>query len=330
MLRSASAPIALLAAACTSPTGSASWADDAGAADAAPSLPTADAAHDHAAPPPADGDAASETPPDPGPKKPVKPAPGSWIAISAGSFWAGAPDDEACNGSSNQVLHHVTLSRAFELTATEVTFDDYLEVFGTHHPSFAGCASCPVPLLSWHGAAALCNAYSEYAGLVSCYACQGDGNQAKCTQALDPRACSGYRLPTEAEWEYAYRAGSASPIYSGTIENCSGLDSGLDAIAWYLYNASGGTHPVAGKQPNAWGLFDMSGNLWEWTHDGYLSDRSALPETDPIAAHLDGLRVMRGGSYNCVPEELRAAHRSGVPGEISGNNVGVRCARTLM
>jgi formylglycine-generating enzyme required for sulfatase activity len=223
----------------------------------------------------------------------------------------------------------VTLTHPFELSATEVTFADFAEATGAAHPSFAGCADCPVPLMSWHQAAATCNAYSAYAGLVACYACTGTGSGTTCQEVFDPHTCNGYRLPTEAEWEYAYRAGTTTPVYWGVIDNCGGFDPNLDAIAWYLYNAGGAAHPVAGKAPNPWGFYDLSGNLWEWTHDGYISDLSTLPATDPVAPSPDGLRVMRGGSYNCVPEEIRAAHRSALPDEVAGLNVGVRCARTL-
>lgn len=269
----------------------------------------------------------SEPTPDAGPKNPSKPAPGTWIQVHAGSFTEGAQPGESCStGALNQVAHDVTLTRDFELSATEVTYADYAIAFGTERSGHAGCDDCPVNLVSHHDAAAICNQYSKYSELSPCYACSGG----KCSEALPPGACYGYRLPTEAEWEYAYRATTSSPIYNGDIQNCSGFDSNIDAIAWYLYNASGGAHPVAEKQANAWGFFDMSGNLWEWTHDGYVSDRSTLPNIDPIGKNAEGLRVMRGGSYNCIPHEIRGAHRSALPAEVSGLNVGVRCARTLV
>lgn len=261
---------------------------------------------------------------DPGPKTPSSPPPGDWITVAHGSYVAGALPDDTCNTSVNQMQHAVTLTHDFELSATEVTFAQYELAMGTPHPSSGSCPSCPVDMMSWHSAAALCNAYSERAGLVPCYACNG----ATCTEALAPYACHGYRLPTEAEWEYAYRAGTSTPTHAGAITVCGGLDPNLDGIAWFLYNASGSAHPVASKQANAWGFFDMSGNVWEWTHDGYVTDRSTLPVVDPVGGESD-VRVMRGGSYNCVPSEVRAAHRSGLPATIAGLNVGVRCARTL-
>ncbi|MCC6904078.1 MAG: formylglycine-generating enzyme family protein [Polyangiaceae bacterium] len=263
-----------------------------------------------------------------GPAEPNPPAPGTWITVQHGSYLAGAAADDICNTSVNQMLHSVTLSHDFELSATEVTFAEYEAATGAPHPGAAACPACPVNLMSWHGAARLCNAYSEKAGLTPCYTCEGSGAQVVCKEAIAPYTCHGYRLPTEAEWEYAYRAGTTTATHAGPLTVCGSLDPTLDSIAWFLYNSAGGSHPVAGKQPNAWGFYDMTGNLWEWAHDGYVTDRSTLPALDPVGTTNENVRVMRGGSYNCVPSEVRAAHRSGLPATISGLNVGVRCART--
>jgi formylglycine-generating enzyme required for sulfatase activity len=245
----------------------------------------------------------------------------------------GAPEGEVCQVSANQVQHQVTLTHAFEMSETEVTFAEFLEVYGEPHPTAGDCPDCPIPLMNWHRAAAVCNAYSGYAGLLPCYECTGIGNDLKCTELRGPYECYGYRLPTEAEWEFAYRAGTQTPTYNGTINNCGSLDSNLDEISWFLYNSAvnnaPAAHPVAGKVPNAWGFYDMSGNMWEWTHDGYITDLSTFTSTDPVVPSPDGARVMKGGSYNCLPGEVKAAHRSGLPAEIAGSNVGVRCARTL-
>lgn len=262
--------------------------------------------------------------------EPLAPVPGTWIRIPRGTFTMGAADDEPCNRSTHAGLHTVTLTRDYEIGDAEVTQADHREVTGESPSTFADCgADCPVELMSWHRAAAYCDALSDLAGLPSCYDCSGSGEETRCAPTAHPYECAGYRLPTEAEWERAYRAGGDTPIHNGTLVDCSSLDPGLARIAWFLFNAGGRTHPVRSLEPNAWGLFDMSGNVWEWTHDGYrVLDGS--PQIDPAgAATPEDLRVMRGGSYNCVPEETRAAHRSGLPATIAGSNVGMRCARTL-
>jgi formylglycine-generating enzyme required for sulfatase activity len=181
--------------------------------------------------------------------------------------------------------------------------------------------------VSWHEAAAACNAMNAYAAMPPCYSCSGSGDDTTCEPLGDPYACWGYRLPTEAEWEYAYRAGTSTPVYAGELTICGSLDPTLDSIAWFLYNSAQSTHPVGQKAPNAWGLYDMSGNVWEWTHDGYAD--VLADAVDPATPSADGTRVMRGGSYNCIPGENRAAHKSGLPGVVQGMNVGLRCARTL-
>lgn len=264
--------------------------------------------------------------------EPARPAPGVWVRIEPGTFEMGARPDEACHVSANDVLHEVTLTRAFEIQSTEVTQEQYMTMLGASPASFEDeCGpDCPVEMTDWHAAALYCNALSEWTELEPCYTCEGEGAGRRCVEAEAPAACTGYRLPTEAEWEYAYRAGTTTPVHAGELTVCGFLDPTLDGIAWFLYNGGGVTHPVAGKLPNAWGLFDMSGNVWEWTADGYVEDLSSVNGTDPFTGQTaDDARVMRGGSYNCLPGENRAAHRSGLPATITGQNVGFRCARGL-
>lgn len=260
---------------------------------------------------------------------PSRTPPGTWVAIAPGTFAMGATPGEACPMSGNDVLHRVTLTHRFEIGATEVTYGAFEEVVGAPHPWASDCDDCPVQLVTWHQAAATCNAMSGYAGLPECYACAGSDADPDCAELGDPYACAGYRLATEAEWEYAAKAGTETSVYSGDLTVCGWNDPVLDPIAWYLYDGEGRTHEVATRAPNAWGLYDTAGNVWEWTHDGYVSDLSRVADTDPVVASPDGLRVMKGGSYNCLPGEVRAAHRSGLPDAISGLNVGLRCARTL-
>jgi formylglycine-generating enzyme required for sulfatase activity len=259
--------------------------------------------------------------------EPIEPArlpPGAWIALDPGTFVMGAEAAESCFTSDNQRVHTVTLTHAFEIGATEVTQADALEVLGHNDAYFSACGGdCPLDTVDWHEAARVCNAMSDYAEVPRCYVC----TDSACEPLGGAYACAGYRLPTEAEWEYAYRAGTTTAVYNGDLEQCGSLDDGLAEVAWFLYNGAQTTHPVMTKAPNAWGLYDMAGNVWEWTHDGYAQYLDDA--VDPLIDSGDDLRVMRGGSFNCLPGEVRAAHRSGLPDVISGTNVGVRCARTL-
>jgi formylglycine-generating enzyme required for sulfatase activity len=125
------------------------------------------------------------------------------------------------------------------------------------------------------------------------------------------------RLPTEAEWEYACRAGGTSQFHSGNA------DSDLDGIAWHSGNSGGKTHPVGQKQANAWGLHDMSGNVWEWCQDWY----GAYPSgemTDPTGASSGSVRVLRGGSGCNFPVDCRSARRNLTDPTFTGNDYGVR------
>lgn len=149
---------------------------------------------------------------------------------------------------------------------------------------------CPVEYVNWNEAATYCNALSSQKGLDQCYTCTGSGPSVTCSEATAYSGikifdCPGYRLPTDAEWEYAYRAGSTTAFYpsdgnSGTITDCDN-DPNADKIGWYRYNSAvtyagcenlsssggdpcSGPHPVGQKAPNAWGLYDMGGNVYEY------------------------------------------------------------------
>jgi formylglycine-generating enzyme required for sulfatase activity len=269
---------------------------------------------------------------DPAPPRrepPTAALPGQWISVEPGVFMMGSPPDDPCR-HENENFREVTLTRRFYLMSTEVTVRDYRAMLGVEKDAFPSCGDrCPAALLNWHEAVQYCNALSEREGLPACYHCGGEGSAIRCVERdADVYRCSGYRLPTEAEWEYAYRAGTTTQIYSGSLSTCSELDPNLDRVGWFLRNSGLTSHPVARKGANAWGFFDMAGNVWEWTHDrgnGLLEDAPAI---DPYGLSEGTSRVMRGGSYNCLPSENRAAHRSGLPDLISGNNVGFRCART--
>ena len=131
------------------------------------------------------------------------------------------------------------------------------------------------------------------------------------------------RLPTEAEWEYACRAGTQTPFYNNSTD-----DSTVGALAWYSPNSGGQTHPVGGKAANAFGFHDMLGNVWEWVNDWY-GGYSANPQTDPTGPVSATDRVLRGGSWNDDSDGVRSSARGGVtPGDSYGSFLGFRVART--
>jgi formylglycine-generating enzyme required for sulfatase activity len=185
----------------------------------------------------------------------------------------------------------VTISRAFWLQAREVTQGEYSALMGNNPSKFTSCgSSCPVEQVSWEDAVRYANALSSKEGLTPCYDMSGN---------FQGISCSGYRLPTEAEWEYAARAGTTGSRYGS-----------LGMIAWTKDNSNSTTHPVGQLGPNAWGLYDMLGNIWEWTHDWYGS-YSGGAERDPTGASSGSVRVSRGGSWDYEARCARASLRTG-------------------
>ncbi|MEA2063211.1 MAG: formylglycine-generating enzyme family protein, partial [Gemmatimonadota bacterium] len=194
-----------------------------------------------------------------------------------------------------QPLHTVTLD-AFRMGECEVTQAQFHRVMGrwpAGFPDSAGGGELPVEQVNWFDAAAFCNALSLLEGLEPCY----DPETWECNLNR-----SGYRLPTEAEWEYAARAGTTTKYCTGNSQ------SDLDRAGWYAGNSAGHTHPVRQKIPNAWGLYDMHGNVWEWCGD-WRPKYSAEDQDNPIGAPFGTSRVVRGGSWNNTPFGCRSACR---------------------
>ena len=182
----------------------------------------------------------------------------------------------------SEVAHEVTLTKPFKMGVHEVTQTQYERLMGVNPSHFKG-ADNPVHRVSWNDAVEFCRRLSEL--------------------PAEKAAGNVYRLPTEAEWEYACRAGTTTKFSFGDDE------SEFGEYAWHDGNADDKTHPVGGKKPNAWGLYDMHGNVWEWCQDLY-GDYPSGTVTDPTGAAQGSYRVIRGGSWNRPAEDCRSAYRN--------------------
>ena len=200
--------------------------------------------------------------------------------IPPGSFVMGSPEDEA-DRQPDEVQRVVVLSRGFWLSHHEVTQAQYESVMGVNPARFKGDAQRPVETVSWHEAVEYCRALTE---------------RERAAGTL-PEGMA-YRLPTEAEWEYAARAGTTGPRHGD-----------LDAIAWHGGNSGGQTRPVMQKAPNAWGLHDMIGNVWEWCAD-WQADYPDGMATDPKGPASGSSRVFRGGGWGSSTGYCRSADRN--------------------
>lgn len=259
----------------------------------------------------------------------------TFATIEAGSFEMGSAESDADRGVDEQ-LHEVSLSQNFALGATEVTVAQF-QAYRGYDPVVenTGCLDCPVQNVSWSEAAAFANSMSVLHQLDTCFTCEGEGVDVECQPAMEPADCNGYRLPTEAEWEYAARGGEQT-AYPGS-------DNPAD-VGWFYDNSDHHTEPVAGLAPNAFGLYDMAGNVREFVMDWH-ADLSTESVTDPHVARSEGtFPVERGGSFDCIAQHLRVAtrffhmnaeaeHPNNGTGEFKGTvrdaHVGFRVARTL-
>jgi len=179
-----------------------------------------------------------------------------------------------------------------------VTQKEYFEIMGVN-PSSGKDDNLPVTRVSWWDAVEYCNLRSHHEGLTLAYTVSGTGNNR--TVSFN-RNANGYRLPTEAEWEYACRAGTTTPYNTGMIIN--------NNTGWYRNNSGNKPHAVGEKPPNAWGLYDMHGNVYEWCWD-WFGVYTEEPQTNPAGAASGASRVLRGGGWYDDEHYLRSAYRNG-------------------
>jgi formylglycine-generating enzyme required for sulfatase activity len=278
------------------------------------------------------------------------PQPSSWVQVPPKgtklpvTFQMGSSTTEPCRDPTNETQHAVTLKQAFSIMKSEVTQGQF-QARMSHNPSLNQTCGpdCPVENVSWDAAAAYCNALSLLNGKTQCYLCSKTGTSYGCAERAlysgdKIYTCPGYRLPTDAEWELAYRAGATTAFHGGSnsptlCSSCSimSMEPNLHPYAWYCANSAGKITQVGLKQTNGWGLYDMAGNVWEWVHDEYQADLGSAAVTNPVGqpkASTDE-RVYRGGSFSTQPKSLRAATRYHVPKGSAANNRGFRCVLTL-
>ena len=258
--------------------------------------------------------------------------PENFVLITGGTFEMGSPDTEAWR-LDDEVQHTVTVSD-FYMSIYEVTQAEYTEIIGNNPSSFSG-DDLPVEMVSWMDAVRYCNARSEKEGLTPAYTVEGD-------TVTWNRSANGYRLPTEAEWEYACRAGTETPFNTET--SISAEESNYYGHYPYEiednYFSQGNlttkpgeyrqtTVAVSSFSPNRWGLYNMHGNVGEWVWD-YYGAYDTQEQMDPTGVEAGTLRVYRGGGWNDFAKNMRSAYRAALAENKGSFNIGIRLVRNAV
>ena len=222
------------------------------------------------------------------------------VYVPAGSFTMGSPAGETGRGG-NESPRRVTLTKGFFLGKYEVTQGQWQAVMGNNPSTFENVAgNGPVECVTWND----CQAFCAKLGV-------------------------GFRLPTEAEWEYACRAGTTTALHSGKdLSAASGRCRNLDEVAWYDETSSDTSHSVGQKKANAWGLHDMLGNLREWCQD-WSGDYPPGEASDPTGPESGSFRILRGGSWSGNAKDCRSAKRDWGNPNYRLDDVGCRVVKAL-
>ena len=258
--------------------------------------------------------------------------PENFVLIKGGTFQMGSPESEAWR-SADETQHSVTVSD-FYISKYELTQKEYEEIAGNNPSNFWG-ENLPVENISWLDAVAYCNARSENENLTPAYTIDGQ------SVSWD-RSADGYRLPTEAEWEYACRAGTTTPFY---MENSPSAEE-ANYYGHYPYEIEDNyfsqgnlqvqpgeyrqtTVAVGSFLENPYGLYDMHGNVGEWVWD-YYGEYPLEEQTDPAGATSGTLRVYRGGGWNDFAKNMRSAYRATLEQNKGSFNIGIRLVRNVV
>ena len=233
-----------------------------------------------------------------------------FMLISAGEFDMGSPSDEVGRSNNEGPVHTVTIEKAYYLGKYEVTHKQWREIMGDNPLHYAG-DDCPIEKVSWNDAQEFIKKLNQKEGT------------------------DKYRLPSEAEWEYAARAGTTtrysfgdSKLRLGGYAWCN-YKSWFQGCARYTYNSGSKTHPVGQKKPNSWGLYDMHGNVWEWVQDEWHVNYDGAPTDGSVWGDDGSIWVNRGGSFSSSAHNCRSAARKYGARGFSSSDVGFRLLKEL-